>query len=307
MTIASLSKYYSREGKKFDLVINLVNNDDDEHFRFDSTIIGQIWKLPLRLIASLIMSSAPTECSSCRKTQRDLPNPLKRCAKCSNQWYCSRECQKADWKSHKKVCGNARVESASMSHALPSSDAQSRNQQSRNQPSVSGKCCIPKPFTALDNGTWLHNRPKKDVFKLLVDTYRMRIEDEYVFQGDVDEDSLYSGASAASALRHFKRFLTKAIKKDAARKRKLLPEWWSKESLNECLEFARTDEFSNVGYAVEKHDIQEHYSQSDMPMQLRMFGEKIDGTLAAGMSGESMLQLRVAVEQNNMNVTHVSL
>lgn len=248
------------------------------------------------------MSEAPAECSTCRKTPRELANPLKRCAKCSNQWYCSRECQKADWKGHKKVCGSARVESAPISQAAPSSDSQPRS-----QPSVSGKCCIPKPFTALNNGTWLHNRPKKDVFKLLVDTYRMRIEDEYVFQGEVDEDSLYSGASAASALRHFQRFLTKAIKKDAARKRKLLPEWWTKESLNECLEFARTDEFSNVGYAVEKHDIQEHYSQSDMPMQLRMFSEKIDGTLAAGMSGETMLQLRVAGERNNMNITHLSL
>lgn len=248
------------------------------------------------------MSSAPAECSSCRKTQSDLPNPLKRCAKCSNQWYCSRDCQKADWSSHKKVCGKARAESALMSHALPSSESHYRSQRT-----VSGKCCIPKPFTALNNGTWLHNRPKKDVFKLLVDTYRMRIEDEYVFEGEVDEDSLYSGASAASALRHFKRFLTKTVKKDAARNRKLLPEWWSKESLNECLEFARTDEFSNVGYATEKHDIQEHYSQTDMPMQLRMFSEKIDGTLAAGMSGESMLQMRVAVEQNNMHATHFSL
>ena len=27
------------------------------------------------------------------------------CSKCKNQHYCSRDCQRADWKQHKKVCG----------------------------------------------------------------------------------------------------------------------------------------------------------------------------------------------------------
>lgn len=232
-----------------------------------------------------------TECKFCRKTQDELPNPLKRCANCKYQWYCSRQCQVSDWKNHKKVCGTT-------------ARAQLNPQAPMNPQTV---CYIPKPFTALDNGTWLHNRTKKDVFKLLVDTYRMRIEDEYKYEGEVDEDSLYSGAGLETVVRHFKRFMKKLIKRDAQRDRKLLPDWWSKDSLQECMEFARTDDFSNVGYAVEKHDIQEHYSQPDMPMQLRMFSEKIDGKLAAGMSGSSMLQLRVAVENSNCNVHHVSL
>lgn len=248
------------------------------------------------------MSSVPldsTECSTCRKTQDQLPNLLKRCGKCKFQWYCSRECQKSDWKRHKKVCGNTRAEPASMGNTETSSAGH------RNRPQAI--CYIPNPFTALNNGTWLHNRPKKDVFKLLVDTYRMRMEDEYVFQGEVLEGSLYSGATAASAARHFKRFLTKTVKLDGIRNKKLLPEWWSKDSLNECVEFARTDDFSNVGFAAEKHDMQDHYCQIHMPMQLRMFSEKIDGTLAAGMSGEAMLQMQVAVEKNIFNVTHLSL
>lgn len=237
------------------------------------------------------MSSAPTdstECTSCRKTQGHLPNPLKRCAKCKSQWYCSRECQKSDWKSHKKVCGSTSAESNSTSATSSSSAGQGINPKAI--------CYIPKPFTALKNGTWLYNRPKNDVFKLLVDTYRMRMEDEYVFEGEVDEDSLYSGADPESAARHFKRFLNKTIRLDAKRNKKLLPEWWSKDSVKECFEFARTDDFSNVGFAAEKHDIQEHYCQSDMPMQLRIFSEKIDGTLAAGMSGEAMLQMKAAGE-----------
>lgn len=240
------------------------------------------------------------ECSSCRKTESQLPNPLKRCAKCKSQWYCSRDCQKADWKTHKKVCGKTRPEP-------PRSMITTADLSTGHTVDPKAICYIPSPFTALENGTWLHNRPKNDVFKLLVDTYRMRVEDEYIFQGDAHEDSLYSGAGREGALRHFKHFLNKVIKLDAAREKKLLPDWWSKNSLKECVEFAKTDDFSNVGCAVEKHDLQKHYSQIDMPMQLRMFSEKIDGTLAAGMSGEGMLRMRVAVESGEIpHATHIS-
>ena len=39
-------------------------------------------------------------CSSCgRKSVK-----LKKCGACSKAWYCSQECQRSDWKEHKKVC-----------------------------------------------------------------------------------------------------------------------------------------------------------------------------------------------------------
>ena len=33
-------------------------------------------------------------------------NPGRKCTKCQAAYYCSRECQRKDWKQHKKICGN---------------------------------------------------------------------------------------------------------------------------------------------------------------------------------------------------------
>jgi len=41
-------------------------------------------------------------CGGCNRV--DTGNTFSRCARCNNEWYCSRECQKVDWKRHKKRC-----------------------------------------------------------------------------------------------------------------------------------------------------------------------------------------------------------
>ncbi|KAG9240118.1 hypothetical protein BJ878DRAFT_484137 [Calycina marina] len=85
---------------------------------------------------------------------------------------------------------------------------------------------------------------EKEVFEQLIDCYRMRVEDEYVFCGDAG--GIYSGEDPTD---EFMEFL------DQAESRKgLLPQWW-----------------------IEKSDIQEHYSNLLMPMSLRVLGEKIYG------------------------------
>ncbi|XP_038047660.1 uncharacterized protein LOC119721773 [Patiria miniata] len=46
----------------------------------------------------------PRQCGNCGKTATN----MKECASCSNAWYCSKECQLTDWKSHKPSCKEAK-------------------------------------------------------------------------------------------------------------------------------------------------------------------------------------------------------
>ena len=45
------------------------------------------------------MFEPKVECSVCKKN-----GPMLKCAQCSTKLYCGRDCQKGDWKKHKKVC-----------------------------------------------------------------------------------------------------------------------------------------------------------------------------------------------------------
>ena len=56
------------------------------------------------LLALLLIPAggAFEKCSGCeaQKPRTD----LKRCSECKDVWYCSVECQRADWQSHRKLC-----------------------------------------------------------------------------------------------------------------------------------------------------------------------------------------------------------
>jgi len=44
------------------------------------------------------------ECANCGATSMHVQQQFGRCPRCLNTFYCSRECQKADYKKHKKMC-----------------------------------------------------------------------------------------------------------------------------------------------------------------------------------------------------------
>ena len=167
---------------------------------------------------------------------------LKRCGKCSKTPYCSRDCQKADWKVHKNCPKQAN--GASLSPAGAASD-------SNGSPSKGRKGGVAKPFTRLDNGTWLHGRSEKDVFQLLIDAYRLRMDDMHKMEGRADADSLYGGAKDGS--QGFKGFL------DRVERAGLLPSWWNAQKREECKKFGLTSNWHDLRRKVAKADIIDHY------------------------------------------------
>lgn len=227
--------------------------------------------------------SDPICCGSCKKTalEANLAN-LKVCAKCKSAFYCSRECQKADWKTHKKACSQNAANSAS------STPSEHGTTYTTLRSSVLQKH-ISNPFTRLDNGTYLHDRPEQDVYKLLIDCFRMRQEDDYNMEGDVDEDSVYSGSP--TSIKPFSKFLLLASSRP-----KLLPPWWNDTKKAECEAFSRSDNWSNLSTIVEKQDVIDHYGNQRMPMQLRMLGEAVYNRGPGGQDGTSMRKMMMKME-----------
>ncbi|KAH6976322.1 putative MYND domain protein [Ilyonectria sp. MPI-CAGE-AT-0026] len=228
-------------------------------------------------------------CNVCKKTS--LQANIKRCAKCSSTPYCSRECQKADWKEHKKICGKTTTPGARLAASGTGTSSRSTVAFSPPKGLERGISC---PFTQLDRKTWLHNRPETDVYRLLIDSYRLRVEDDYNIDGEVDDDSLYSGAD--SGIVSFKRYLGVVQSKPG-----LLPTWWTPEKSLACEQLGMDrSQWSDLHNAVTKSDIIEQYGDSQFPMQLRMFAEHIRGRAPGGADGASMRQMLVAMEQRNL-------
>ncbi|KAH6892426.1 hypothetical protein B0T10DRAFT_294595 [Thelonectria olida] len=216
-------------------------------------------------------------CTICKKPDTEVS--IKRCAKCSDTPYCSRECQKKDWKAHKKICGK-------------SAGAQSDTPHDRSLSPPKGlDGGISQPFTRLDNNTWLHGRSESDVFRLLLEAYRLRTEDDYNMEGNADADGLYGGNP--DGLPGFRRFLNAAERRPG-----LLPDWWNAEKRKAC-EGLGLDEkcWQNLKCAIEKSDVIEHYGDPQFPMQLRMFAETALQRGPGGQNGTSMRKLMVSMEQ----------
>lgn len=175
--------------------------------------------------------------------------PLQRCSRCQKAYYCSKDCQKANWKEHKRGCGSSSTKQGTKSGLSGSQ---------------SSKANIESLFGAKTK-SWLHGQCDAKVYTLLLDSYRLRVEDEYVFRGDVSDNLLYGQDNPAVG---FRRFLVKAEKKI-----RVSPAWWTKQKRNECIAKGdKGEQWSNLHGAVEQEDIQEHYSNNMMQIATSYVG-----------------------------------
>lgn len=216
--------------------------------------------------------------STCAKCNKEIGDEKVLCERCDVQ-YCSRSCQVLHWKLHKKRCTHS-YNDAPADTSSEDDEAHINSEDDgahTNAPTGTGlRRLVSKPFTRLNNGTWLHGRPEMDVYKLLIDTYRMRMEDNANFDGIREHDSIYASDTNDGGA-GFHRFLTLAEEKID-----LFPPWWGIIKKMECEGLGTSPGWSSLRTKVTKDDIAEHYGQVTFPTQLRIFGEFIYGFMPGG-------------------------
>ncbi|KAL8688132.1 MAG: hypothetical protein Q9218_005876 [Villophora microphyllina] len=96
-------------------------------------------------------------CATCAKTQDSLATPLQRCGRCLSAYYCSTACQRNNLPSHKRSCKKP-------GYTAP--------------PSMSSTGAM---LDTLFGGSNLDRLTKKECYNQFINSYRLRVEDDYKF------------------------------------------------------------------------------------------------------------------------------
>jgi splicing suppressor protein 51 len=206
-------------------------------------------------------------CVNCGKTAAAASiKDLKRCNRCKVVPYCNRACQIANYQSHKKVCR----ELIALSTWLEGLKKHRGTYTSARLKDLDKH--VDKPFSRLRWGTYLHDRPVEDVYKLLIDAYRLFLADDVDFHQVTTPNSVYTGAP--SSIEPFRKFLD-----DAATRPGLLPPWWDSGMKRECETFGESGAWQDLRCRVTKHALEEHYGDRAVVMQLRVLANVACGRL----------------------------
>ena len=238
---------------------------------------------------------------------------MKQCSRCRSVLYCSRDCQKADWKAHKKICLKTvqAISSATAPIVNKSIPATNTNEtpwpwtrpipQLTRSPTIRPPIIaadlvvnLTTPFTRLYVKRWLHGRTEKDVFKLLFDTIRVRSWDDQSLAAQSLMD-IMQGSKA-----HASRMLVLRFIREAVRQR-CLPSWWSSEKEKECLRFGLSDEnWKDSERPVQVHQVVARYGSPLILLQMRIFAEQVYGPVSRKMSAIPMMRVHMRAEREEL-------
>lgn len=220
-------------------------------------------------------------CANCRRVPTTT-NPTVRllsCENCKSVQYCGPKCQIEDWMAHKNLyCVNpAIIPAATLANPQLVSFLRTN---------------ITNPFARLEKGIWLHDRHKLDVFALLIDSFRLREADDFVYADARNNESIYNGRH--NSFPPFCRYI------DRAEAKGLMPPWWTLAKRADCENKSldqSDDNYQDIHIIARDIDIIPAYKEPIMLTQLRMFAESVMGEGPAGTDGNLLLQKMVVAEE----------
>ncbi|KAF7539121.1 hypothetical protein G7Z17_g12492 [Cylindrodendrum hubeiense] len=207
-----------------------------------------------------------------------------RCPACHVS-YCSHGCRRSDSRRHKRICEQLRqgVEPPeNWEPVMPCNEPMC----SKWSPPKGLDAPISIPFTRLSLGTWLHDRPEHDVYRILIDTYRLRMDDLFTTTGKAEEDRVYNGKPTSYP--GFRRFISMA-----AATGRFLPPWWDGERATKCEKLGLPTN-GLAGYKLSNKINEEvvagRYGDATFATQLRIFAASICGSYLQGIAGANTLR-----------------
>ena len=233
--------------------------------------------------------SQARSCASCAKS--DIPLLL--CSGCKLVSYRNKDCQKAHWKAHKPYC--ALKTKGAQASSKPEAEEDWVDEDEDEPKVIPGSKAgdqDKKPYTAIANNVWLHDRTRTMTFKLLIDSQRIRQRDMLVLDGELMAGTIYNGEPSSEPA--FRTFIRKAQAVKG-----LLPPWWTESSVDDCLKYSRSSARFSLADAQQKYDIQEAWDDLRMPMKLRMMAEEVYGYTPGGIKRDGMLADMLAVERGD--------
>lgn len=250
-------------------------------------------------------SSNPTRtCTYCKK--RELPNPradqkLKRCARCRSALYCSRACQRADWKrGHQRTCsvgaimvGNSYLDSLSTEDTAMDQLIDAYRLRVEDERMYCGRL----------RGRYTTNNPDDDSSQALQYAFQdfryfLDLAESADTRSNNNEEDDIASTSPCSSTTHDNDTDTNSassptpsssssLSTTTKNKQSILPRWWNAEKRAYCEqramnESANQNTWSTLFHPAGKDDIVKRYQDQFMPMKLRMLAERVYGSDVMG-------------------------
>lgn len=241
-------------------------------------------------------------CTYCKR--RELPNPrpdqkLKRCTRCRSAQYCSRTCQRADWKrGHQQRCsvgaimvGNNYLDSLSTEEMAMDQLIDAYRLRVEDEKlycrRLRGRYATKHPDAQGNNDEILQNafQDFRDFLDLAAagldndedDSVSSSSPSSSSHDNDTDTNSASSPTPSSSS----------SVSTTTKNKQSILPRWWNAEKRACCEQRAlnQSDDqntWSTLLRPAGKDDILDHYQDKSMPMKLRMLAERVYGSDVMG-------------------------